>query len=328
MRQIAATGRRAKPVKCSAGEERMREMVTYRQQHGVYAFESSNPLARRHADHDEAITNLRRRLQLPKETELTRDVERLLVRYYDAYDLNIRWYDEKIAELEQKQLAAVEHMKSLGLGALTLIVAATAIAILIGAGSGVIGAQLGFMIAGLIAALQIAGTGKDYKAQRGAFWKARAALKTRLYAFEDLWGGKVCDAQQKPKPDFATALALEIRAAHDIVELERQEYFDTFKSAADVVTTLQGALAPLATQGQALVQATRGATRRADDAVDDARKADLLAAAKVTIAQAQLKGLAGRPDDDADVKAARLALIKAEAEKAGTEFLLQSAIVR
>jgi hypothetical protein len=281
--------------------------------------------ARRHATHAVAVQALKERLRL---TAVSDEIEALLVRYYTAYDLNVSWYNAEIEKLQRKEAESAQNIQQLGIGALVLIVGGTAVALLLKIDSGVFGAQLAFIVGALIAALQLASVGKDYKAQRGAFWKARSSLKTRLYAFSDGWCDRAYGADGQLKPDFRAALVLEIRAADDIVELERQEFFDTYKSPADLIGSLHGALSPLAAQGQAAVQTARKALHRASDAVEEARRSDLQAAARVAVAEAQVRGLAGRAPEDPAVKEANLALVKAQAEKAGTEFLLQAAIAR
>ncbi len=119
------------------------------------------------ANHDEALERVCARFGVDQTK--TGAAETLLIRYFTAYHLNIEWYDNRIARCEDDQLKNDTMMRTIGFGALVAIVGASVVAALAHHDAGVTGAQISFAVAGLVAALQLVATGKDYKAQRGAF---------------------------------------------------------------------------------------------------------------------------------------------------------------
>ncbi len=160
--------------------------------------------------------------------------------------------------------------------------------------------------------------------------KARSALKNRLFAFEDVWQGRVLDSAGQVNGDFRAGLAVEIRAAHDILDQERQDYFDTFKSSGEINTVLQTILPGLAAQAPSVAGAQQSRMTSASAPIAEAQKSDRDAEAAVRVAAALVAELGlrggGAGADDGELRAAQTALARAKAEKVGTEYQLQEAI--
>jgi len=164
-------------------------------------------------------------------------VMRALVLWSMEFPLNIRWYQRKIW-LPRLHfylsrwlslvlgVATVGVMTWLGLfheGTLTM-------------------SQLAVLAAGVFGVMQLFAAGTDPKARLGAFRKARADLKESMFTFAEVWQGRpdivdVSAGAASFSADFMTALYQEIRTGRKIVRSERDAFFDTFKSATEILGT-------------------------------------------------------------------------------------------
>ena len=193
---------------------------------------------------DRDATLLIRRLQGPEVVQP--ETRALLVTYCTEVTLNIRWYE--VNRCDKDKSATAQRWFAIALG-LAGIVAAALLALItttqtaqVATATATVSAQLGTLLFGSIAILQILTGATDLKAQVGSFWQAAAELKTALYTLEQTWTGRAFTTGGAGAPEFLDAVKTQILGARKTAGDERKRYFDTFRSPTEVLTLVASAL--------------------------------------------------------------------------------------
>jgi len=249
-------------------------------------------------------------------TKIGPDTERLLLKYCIEVPLNIAWYERarRSAQtiMRAQRLCVVVIMLG-GLGAVAWITTSQI-------DKQLVTAQIGTMLATLLFALQVLVTATDKKAQLGGFWRASADLKEGWYTFEQSWSGRV-PLERAALAEFETAVWQEIHNARKIARTEREAYFNTFKSAGELLTLASAGLDTVRSRGQQLAAQLKEDNAISGDARAAARKqlSDVrqkLMESKASIAASEAKEAALRDTAAAaeEIQAASKATISARAE--------------
>jgi len=216
---------------------------------------------RKRKEAKEAGDELLRRLGVPS-GETARLIqspgfERLLIRWAIEFPLNIKWYDAEIPR--QQRYYNWSRNLAIVIGAAT-IVGTTALVL---SSKSVTVSRLGVLVAGILGVMQIMAAGSDPKTRLGGFRKARADLKESMFTFLETWTDRATDSQgaqgPRPTPDFVTALLQEIRTGRKIARDERDTYFGTYKSATEILGSVNTALDALKTRRTDLAGALKEA---------------------------------------------------------------------
>ncbi|HEX7836683.1 MAG TPA: hypothetical protein VF469_04420 [Kofleriaceae bacterium] len=278
------------------------------------------PARRSREDAIRALETLRRRLGIPKDVELTRDLEKLLLRYCTDTVLNILWYERARKKEQQANARRTYLMIGLMIVALLLVCAsAFTPGYSSSAAPGATILPLALLGGGALTVLQVIAALGDGKARLAIFWKAGADLKEALYNFEHKWHGRVFQGSPLHlADDFDAAVHEELRSARAVTRAERLEFFTTLRSPSDVlavaVSTMNGLRAQRA-EGSAVVAAR-------EERIGSARKTASEARAAVLASEYRLRTLT----EPAEKQAEEAALVKARAEVVRTEAILQEVI--
>ncbi len=165
--------------------------------------------------------------------------------YCAEVTINIDWYEERRKTTEKQWKRTVFFVIAAGL------VAATTATVL----SHMLNTALAVTIflAPLLPALQGLASAVDFKARMGSFWKAASDLKELLFLLEEAWRGKdlvkdkvlyVVEGRDVERT-FEEVLRLDRITARHICRAERETFFNTFKSPADVVAKFSESLSAL-----------------------------------------------------------------------------------
>ncbi|MDB4970367.1 MAG: hypothetical protein JWN44_6056 [Myxococcales bacterium] len=211
----------------------------------------------------------------------------LLTTYCIESPLNIDWYDAKISAWKSRQRAF--------LGACVLVtIAVLSIMVRRDHASDPAIAQIGAVVAALLACLRILAGASDVKAQLGGFWRARADLKEAFLSFEQSWRGRVV-AGGKIAENFENALWQEITNARHAVRSERDTYFATFAAPTDMLSSATGGLDAVLGRAREASLARNTAAAARNQPVTDARRQLDTAHADRAAQQRLLEILAHRP---------------------------------
>lgn len=211
----------------------------------------------------------------------------LLTIYCIESPLNIDWYDAKIAAWKSRQRAFLGACVVVTFGVLAIIVRrdhASDPAI----------AQVGAVVAGLLACLRILAGASDVKAQLGGFWRARADLKESFLSFEQAWRGRVV-VGGKIAENIENALWQEINNARHVVRVERDTYFSTFAAPSDMLTSATGGLDAVLGRARESAGSRSSTSMVRNQPVADARRQLDTARADRAAQQRMLEILAQRP---------------------------------
>lgn len=292
----------------------------------LYVFEGKTqelrlPPSRRSRDGAaQALETLRRRLGIPKDVELPKDLEKLLLRYCTDTILNILWYDRARKKEQRTNTQRTYLMVGLMIAALLLVCAsAFTPGGLSATAPGATVLPLALLAGGALTVLQVIAALGDGKARLAIFWRAGADLKEALYNFEHKWHGRVFQGNPlRLADDFDAAVHEELRSARAVTRAERLEFFTTLRSPSDVlavaVSTMNGLRAQRA-EGNAVVAAR-------EERISSARKTASEARAAVLASEYRLRTLT----DAAEKQAEEAALVKARAEVVRAEAILHEAI--
>lgn len=152
--------------------------------------------------------------------------------------LNIKWYEEKREQTQRLWygLFALILVLSCGGSILVMSLARTWESSL----------WLTFALGLTLPSLQAFTSAVDYKARLGAFWKASADLKELLFALEDTWRGRNLQEDVVTLEVNGTTVSRSFpryleecrAAARRICRQERDSFFQTYKSPAELVDRL------------------------------------------------------------------------------------------
>lgn len=156
--------------------------------------------------------------------------------------LNIKWYEEKREETQRLWYGLFALIFVLACGGSILMMSLSA--------KWASNLWLTFALGLTLPSLQAFTSAVDYKARLGAFWKASADLKELLFALEDLWRGKDLQADEA----FARMLEECRVAARRICRQERDAFFQTYKSPAELVDKLSSTFYPSRERGAEAVK--------------------------------------------------------------------------
>jgi hypothetical protein len=244
------------------------------------------------------------------------------------FPLNIQWYNQEIPKHQKAFTRSRYASMVFGIGMVGLLVA------LIFRNGAVGTAQFGVVVTAIFGVLQILAAGSDPKARLGAFRKARADLKEAMFTFQENWRDRSIvlegsEADPKPSPDFMTAIYQDIRAGRKIARDERDAFFDTFKSANEILGAASTSLDAIRARRGDLVSARTeaGAADAAHATAVAARIQDLrnkladATAQQDALADKKRRLLAAKADDKAiaDVQAK---IDDAETDRFKTQRLL------
>lgn len=168
-----------------------------------------------------------------------------LMRYVTDGPLNIKWYDEKRPQLENKQrrynvivliVVSVLFLLAMAMPFQPLLMAMMSPSIDLDRAGEVTGlvdvaALLGVVGTGATVVLRMSAQVVRYRRQAAVFHKAGSALKEQLYRLEGDWVGRpLLDPEAEGTrlhPDFSAAIRQAVGLAQGILADERDEYFDT-----------------------------------------------------------------------------------------------------
>ncbi|MBN1208685.1 MAG: hypothetical protein JXB05_27740 [Myxococcaceae bacterium] len=216
-----------------------------------YSFEKYRPLHlcrldARKADNDAEALLERLGQQAPEGGYSTHPFFQTLRDYCGEVTLNIDWYEERrqMAEKEWKKI----FYRVIAAGTVT---ASLAVVVSQWAASEV---ALTLFLAAFLPALQGLASGIDHKSRMGGFWKASADLKELLFRLEEAWRGKDLEKDKVAyhvdggvdvERTFTEVLKLDRMTARQICRAERESFFNTFKSPAEVVSKFSESIASL-----------------------------------------------------------------------------------
>ena len=147
----------------------------------------------------------------------------LLLPMVQVVHLNIEWYERAVRREQRWRRGYLA-------GSAALIVAIPACVYCLSR-NGTSATAVTAVLTGLFGLHKALSSALNQRRVVGNFWNAAAALKRRLYAFEDAWRGKAT-ASEGPTPAFAQAVKDEIQAAGTIRDEEERRFFDQFSYPA------------------------------------------------------------------------------------------------
>lgn len=221
-----------------------------------YSFEHFRPveesrLETQDAAHDARILLARLGQQPPPgKTDLAEHPEFARVKAFCAeVTLNIKWYEEKREETQRLWYGLFALIVVLSCGGGVLLVSL--------AHKWASNLWLTFALGLTLPSLQAFTSAVDYKARLGAFWKASADLKELLFALEDTWRGKDLQADTVTLELNGAAITRSFPryledcrlAARRICRQERESFFQTYKSPAELVDKLSSNFSSLRERG-------------------------------------------------------------------------------
>jgi hypothetical protein len=190
------------------------------------------------------------RLGIPESPELREQLLDPLRHYVIEVHLNIDWYVRRLEHERRLQLMFTAFSVVLLVGIPPLI---ALLSERIEKNTASTMAVITAMITGILAIHKTLAAWLDKRQLFGHFWRASAELKEVLYSFEQAWGDKAVQ-DGAPQPEFLQAVQTDIARARQIVQAERQGFYEIYQSPAfDVFQRLHEALG----QGQTLAQQLR-----------------------------------------------------------------------
>ncbi len=164
--------------------------------------------------------------------------------------LNIKWYEEKREETQRLWYGLFALIVVLSCGGGLLMVAL--------AHKWDSNLWLTFALGLTLPSLQAFTSAVDYKARLGAFWKASADLKELLFALEDTWRGRdlltdlvTVEVNGTAVPKSFSRMLEECQAtARRICRQERDAFFQTYKSPAELVDKLSNNFSAMRERGE------------------------------------------------------------------------------
>jgi len=133
--------------------------------------------------------------------------------------LNIRWYENAVRREQRWRRGYLA-------GSMALIVGIPGCVFCLSK-HGVGAPAVAAILTGLLGLHKALSSALNQRKVVGNFWRAAAALKRRLYEFEDTWRGKAV-SPEGPAPLFLDAVSDEIQAARAIRDEEQERFFDQF----------------------------------------------------------------------------------------------------
>jgi hypothetical protein len=207
---------------------------------------------RQNDEAEQCVETMLRRIEMSTADQqaLKADAARFkhLVAYGLEVHLNIGWYLRKMKEGESQRrmlLTLIILLGTLGLCAIPIFWKLADL----GSGSNwnVIFFQLTAFPAAGFGILRVLASVTDTRCRLGNFWRARSDLSEILYLFEHKWQGQF---SQEREAAFWKDLDDGIAGAREITRDERQKFFDSLQSPADVLTVAQQALDGVTTRFQ------------------------------------------------------------------------------
>lgn len=215
-----------------------------------YSFEKYRPLheTRREAEkaQQDAQTLLVRLGQKPPQGGVqAHPLFPKLKEYCAEVTVNIEWYEER-----RKQ--AKEDWKNLFFAVIAGGGLTAALAIFL-AEKVQTEVAITIFLAAFLPALQGLSSAIDHKSRMGGFWKASADLKELLFRLEEAWRGKDLEKEKVTyhveghdvERTFEEVLKLDRSAARQVCRAERESFFNTFKSPAEVVSKFSESIASI-----------------------------------------------------------------------------------
>lgn len=278
-----------------------------------YSFEKYRPLQETRLDAQRAANDAEALLErlgqkAPEGTYSTHPLFPAVFDYCKEVTLNIDWYEERRKKAE-------EDWKNLFFGVIAAGVVTAGLTIALSSWLHLQGAITVFLAA-LLPALQGLSSATDHKSRMGGFWKASADLKELLFRLEEAWRGKDLETDrvgyhvdgQDVERSFEEVLRLDRIAARQICRAERESFFNTFKSPAEVVSKFSESLASMGRKEEPtgkepekepvsselatrLKASAEGLTQLIHDIEDPKKRAEALAAAMKLV-----QGLSKGPD--------------------------------
>jgi hypothetical protein len=252
----------------------------------------------------------------------------LIRRFCTDVTVNIAWYAGKLDGERMLQTFWTVAAVVLGIAVLALTIVPTLRygSIHRDPGGQIIAAQIGVLGAGALGTLQMLSSVVDVKARVGAFWKASADLKELLFTFEDRWKGRAAGQDAKLTNDFKMAVLEAVQQARRISREERDAFFGSYRSPAEVLSTVGSVMDVVRGRRQevgALQRDALAARTAMQDAFDSGvralRERMLDARAAVAGAEERVSALANSPEEPA----AKAALAQARADLKGAEERLR-----
>lgn len=200
-------------------------------------------------DATQTLTTFTARLGIPESTTAREELLDVLRHYVIEVHLNIDWYVRRVEHERRLQLMFTAFSVVLLVGMPPLI----ALLSKIDKNTASTAAVITAMITGILAIHKTLAAWLDKRQLFGHFWRASAELKEVLYSFEQTWGDKAVH-DGVTNPEFLKAVQTDIARARQIVQAERQGFYEIYQSPAfDVFQRLNEAFG----QGQTLGQQFR-----------------------------------------------------------------------
>lgn len=196
-----------------------------------------------------ALSTFATRLGVPEAPAVREQLLEPLRHYVIEVHLNIDWYVRRLERERRLQLMFTAFSVVLLVGIPPLI----ALLSKIDKDTASTAAVITAMITGILAIHKTLAAWLDKRQLFGHFWRASAELKEVLYSFEQTWVDKAVQ-DGVAQPEFLQAVQTDIARARQIVQAERQGFYEIYQSPAfDVFQRLNDALG----QGQAMAQQLR-----------------------------------------------------------------------
>lgn len=177
-----------------------------------------------------------------------------LLAYGVEVHLNIAWYDHAKKRESLKRAGLISLILLFAVAGLAGMVAYAFLDEFVGRhGSGVPAPsnaavfQISAFVGAAFAILRLIATLTSNQCRLGLFWRARSDIAEVLYLFEQKWQGQFATARLA---ELSADLDTGITAARHIARTERQQFFDSLISPADVLTSAQQAFAGVLGQAQ------------------------------------------------------------------------------
>jgi hypothetical protein len=163
--------------------------------------------------------------------------------YCSEVTVNIEWYEERRQRAERSWKRI--FLGVIAAGALTSLLAVSLATWL------KTEAAITLFLAAFLPAAQGLASAIDHKARMGGFWKAAADLKELLFRMEEAWRGRELEQdrvtyrleEHDVERTFEEVLKLDRATARQIGRAERESFFNTFKSPAEVITRFSESIA-------------------------------------------------------------------------------------